>query len=66
MHRPTLGLQTLCFGESDQAEARRLGVDVYELVTRPVADPLGFGAGFPCCQVSRPKRWTSRRPMLWC
>ena len=47
MHRPTLSLQTVCFGESDQGEALRLGVDLYELVTRPVADPLAFGAGIP-------------------
>ena len=45
--RPVLVLQTVYFHDSEQPEAFRLGQDLYEQLTRPVAEPLAFGAGIP-------------------
>lgn len=47
MNRPVLTLQTVYFEESDQEEAVRLGLDLYERLTRPAADPLAYGPGIP-------------------
>ena len=47
MQRPALSLQTIYFHDSDRAEARRLGTDLYNHLTRPVDDPLGYGANIP-------------------
>lgn len=47
MTRPVLVLQTVYFHESDREEARRLGVDLYERLTRPIDDPLAHGPGIP-------------------
>ena len=45
--RPALILQTVYFHDDDKLEAFRLGLDLYEQLTRPVNDPLAFGAGIP-------------------
>jgi hypothetical protein len=47
MKRPVLVLQTIYFHESDREEARRLGGDLYERLTRPIDDPLAHGPGIP-------------------
>ena len=47
MDRPSLILQTVYFHDSEQPEALRLGQDLYEQLTRPVNEPLAFGAGIP-------------------
>ncbi|MEO5913789.1 MAG: CHAT domain-containing protein [Luteolibacter sp.] len=47
MNLPVLTLQTIYFDDSDQEEARRLGMDLYERLTRPVRDPLAYGPGIP-------------------
>ena len=47
MDRPALILQTVYFHDSEQPEAFRLGQDLYEQLTRPLNDPLAFGAGIP-------------------
>ena len=47
MLRPDLSLQTIYFHESDREEAIRLGKDLYHLLTRPLDDPLGYGANIP-------------------
>ena len=47
MKRPVLCIQTIYFGESDRGPARRLGRDLYNLLTRPVDAPLGNGPGIP-------------------
>ena len=47
MDRPTLILLTVYFHDSEKQEALRLGQDLYGLLTRPVSDPLAFGAGVP-------------------
>lgn len=44
---PPLHLQVIYFDESDREEARKLGLDLYDHVTRPADDPLGYGAGIP-------------------
>lgn len=45
--RPTLVVQTVYFHDSDRDEARRLGKDLYRLLSRPTDEPLAFGAGVP-------------------
>lgn len=45
--RPVLILQTVYFHDSEHPEAFRLGQDLYEQVTRPLDEPLAFGAGIP-------------------
>jgi CHAT domain-containing protein len=45
--RSALILQTVYFHDSEKEEARRLGQDLYEQLTRPLNDPLAFGAGIP-------------------
>jgi len=47
MNRPVLTLQTVYFHESDRNEARRLGSDLYDRLTRPLNDPLAHGPGIP-------------------
>ncbi len=47
MDRPSLIVQTVFFDESERVDACRLGLDLYELLTRPVNEPLAFGAGIP-------------------
>jgi hypothetical protein len=44
---PPLNLQVIYFDESDLEGAQKLGRDLYNHVTRPVDDQLGFGAGIP-------------------
>ena len=46
-YRPTLVLQTIYFDENDRLDALRLGRDLYHELTRPVNDPLAYGAGIP-------------------
>ena len=46
-HRPTLILQTVYFHENDKTEAQRLGLDLYDALTRPTNDPLAFSTGIP-------------------
>lgn len=45
--RSALILQTVYFHDSEKEEAWRLGQDLYEQLTRPMNDPLAFGAGIP-------------------
>ena len=47
MSKQALCLQTIFFHESDRAEARRLGKDLFNQLTRPLEDPLAYGAGIP-------------------
>ena len=47
MSRPTLLVQTVYFDEAEAGDARRLGMDLYDLLTRPLHDPLGLGPGIP-------------------
>ena len=47
INHPALILQTVYFHDGEQPEALRLGQDLYEQLTRPVNDPLAFGAGIP-------------------
>jgi hypothetical protein len=47
MDRPVLSIQTVYFDETGQAEAQRLGSELYHHLTRPAKDPLGYGAGIP-------------------
>ena len=47
MDRPVLSIQTIYFDDSEAPEAQRLGTDLYNLLTRPTKDPLGYGAGIP-------------------
>jgi hypothetical protein len=47
MLRPALRIQTVFFDDSDRNEARRLGADLYEHLTRPTEDLLAYGAGIP-------------------
>ncbi len=47
LQRPVLSIQTVYFHESDRDDARRLGSDLYELLTRTPEDPLGYGPGIP-------------------
>lgn len=53
MLRPALCIQTVYFDESDRNEARRLGADLYEHLTRPADDPLAYGAGIPVLSAVR-------------
>jgi len=48
MTRSALVLQTVYFHDNEQSEARRLGEDLYEQLTRPASDPLAFGLVFRC------------------
>lgn len=53
MERPTLSLQTVYLHDSDRSEARRLGRDLFGLLTRPLDRPLSHGPGIPVlCGVS--------------
>ena len=55
-HRPpTLGIHTVYFDDSDRTDAERLGIDLYETLTRPVNDPLAFGAGIPVFCAVKPE-----------
>ncbi|MFT5528101.1 MAG: hypothetical protein ACI9HK_006089, partial [Pirellulaceae bacterium] len=47
MRRPALSLQTVYFHDGDREEACRLGADLYQHLTRPVDDPLDYGANIP-------------------
>ena len=47
MKRHVLVLATVHFHESDREEARRLGGDLYQRLTRPNDDPLAYGPGIP-------------------
>lgn len=47
LRSPVLSLQTVYFHETDREAAVRLGSDLYELLTRPIADPLAFGPSIP-------------------
>ncbi len=44
---PSLIIQTTYLHESDREAARRLGADLYGLLTRPASDPLAHGPGIP-------------------
>ncbi len=46
-NRPALILLTVYFHNDEREEAFQLGQDLYEQLTRPVSDPLAFGAGIP-------------------
>ena len=46
--RPTLSIQTVYIHPGDRETAVRLGADLYQILTRPVDDPLSFG---PCIPV---------------
>ncbi len=56
MSRTTLLVQTVYFNKSDAGDARRLGMDLYDLLTRPLHDPLGFGPGIPVLAAVVPER----------
>jgi hypothetical protein len=43
----TLVVQTTYFHDSDRADAVALGRELYNLLTRPLGDPLAYGAGIP-------------------
>jgi hypothetical protein len=45
--RPSLILYTTYFHEGDREQAYRLGLDLYEELTRPLDDPLAFGTSIP-------------------
>lgn len=47
MKPPVLSIQTVYFHDSDLAEARRFGGDLYEKLSRPAHDPLGHGPAIP-------------------
>jgi CHAT domain-containing protein len=52
--RPTLSVNTTYLHESDRAEAAKLGSDLFHLLTRPIGDPLGCGAGIPVLSAVEP------------
>ncbi|MBI3270139.1 MAG: CHAT domain-containing protein [Planctomycetes bacterium] len=52
---PPLQLQTVCFTKEEHEEARKLGTMLYERLTRPLGDPLAFGAGIPVLVASTPE-----------
>jgi hypothetical protein len=43
----TLVVQTTYFHDSDRDDAVALGRELYNLLTRPLGDPLAYGAGIP-------------------
>lgn len=45
--RPALLIATVYFDPAEHAEALRLGVHLYDALTRPITSPLAFGAGIP-------------------
>ena len=45
--RAMFGVATCHLTEDDRAPARRLGEDLYHLLTRDSGDPLAFGTGIP-------------------
>jgi CHAT domain-containing protein len=45
--RPTLILYTVHFHKSEWEQANRLGLDLYDNLTRPISNPLAFGASIP-------------------
>ena len=45
--RPALILYTTYFHEDERAQAYRLGLDLYEELTRPIDDPIAFGSSIP-------------------
>ncbi len=54
--RPSLILYTTYFHEGDREQAYRLGLDLYEELTRPLDDPLAFGTSVPVfCAVDEGK-----------
>ena len=48
-------IQTVHFHETDKIEARRLGLDLYDKLTRPIQDRLAFGAGIPVSVAATPE-----------
>ncbi len=45
--RPVLVVLTVAFHPGERAAASSLGLDLYDNLTRPVQDPLAFGASIP-------------------
>ncbi|QDT35963.1 CHAT domain-containing protein [Stratiformator vulcanicus] len=45
--RPTLLVQTVAFHDNDAEDARKVGLALYNELTRPLDDPLAFGGGIP-------------------
>jgi hypothetical protein len=63
MRKPTLIVHTtylfssdkLPGGEEDQQRARDFGAELYELLTRPLSEPLAWGAGIPVRAATPPE-----------
>lgn len=45
--RPTLTFYTVYFHEAERDDAWRLGEQLYDSLTRPIDDPLGYGPAIP-------------------
>jgi CHAT domain-containing protein len=55
MARPTLILQTVCFDDSDYADAYQLGGALYNSLTRPADNALSYGPGILVFSGVRPE-----------